>query len=108
MEWYSRCICKESKKKNEKVKSRSGAEKSSYLYYKRLQFLQSTIKKNSKESNFETEDVGGDGNLELSTENSIEEDCSRVSNEEGTFKSFLQQRKKKLNFILLMSTLPTS
>lgn len=81
-------------KKMKQVKSGSGAVKSSYLYYKRLQFLQPTIKKNSTESNFETADVGGDENLETSTENSIEEDSSRVSNEEGTFKSPLQQRKK--------------
>jgi len=81
-------------KKMKQVKSGSGAVKSSYLYYKRLQFLQPTIKKNSTESNFETANVGGDENLESSTENSIEEDSSRVSNEEGTFKSPLQQRKK--------------
>ena len=71
-----------------------GAVKSSYLYYRRLQFLQPTIKKNSTESNFETADVGGDKNLESSTENPIEEDSSRVPYEEGTFKSPLQQRKK--------------
>jgi len=76
------------------VKSGSGAVKSSYLYHKRLQFLQLTIKKNSTESNFETADDGGDENFESSTENSIEEDSYRVSNEEGTFKSPLQQRKK--------------
>ncbi|KAL4142558.1 hypothetical protein QTP88_004997 [Uroleucon formosanum] len=81
-------------KKMKQVKSGSGAVKSSYLYYKRLQFLQPTIKKNSTERNFETANVGGDENLESSTENSIEEDSSRVSNEEGTFKSPLQQRKK--------------
>jgi len=80
-------------KKMKQVKSGLGAVKSSYLYYKRLQFLQPTIKKNSTESNFETADVGGDENLESSTENSIEEDSSRVSNEEGTFKNPLQQRK---------------
>jgi len=44
------------------VKSGSGAVKSSYLYYRRLQFLQTTIKKNSTESNFETAVVGGDEN----------------------------------------------
>ncbi|XP_060845855.1 uncharacterized protein LOC132925477 [Rhopalosiphum padi] len=81
-------------KNMKQVKSGSGAEKSSYLYYRRLQFLQPTIKKNSTESSFEIADVGGDGNLESSTETSIEEDSSRVPNEERTFKSPLQQRKK--------------
>lgn len=68
--------------------------KSSYLYYRRLQFLQPTINKNSTDSNFETTDVGSDENLESSTETPIEKDSSRAPNEECTFKSPLQQRKK--------------
>lgn len=59
-----------------------------------MQFLQPTIIKIYTERNFETADVGGDGDLESSIENPIEEDSSRVPNEEDTFKTPFQQRKK--------------
>lgn len=77
------------------VKSGSGASvRSSYLYYRRLQFLQPTIKINSTESNFETAEVGDDEDVESATENLIEEDSPSASNKEGIFKTPNHQRKK--------------
>lgn len=70
------------------IKSGSGASvRSSYLYYRRLQFLQPTIKKNSTESSFETAELGDDDDLEPSSENPIEEDSPSASNNEGIFKT---------------------
>jgi len=65
--------------------------RSLYLYYKRLQFLQSTIKKYSTENNFERDDSDDEN---PPTENTNEEDSSRTPNEEGSFKIPNQQRKK--------------
>lgn len=70
------------------IKSGSGASvRSSYLYYRRLQFLQPTIKKNSTESSFETAELGDDDDLEPSSDNPIEEDRPSASNNEGIFKT---------------------
>lgn len=61
-------------KKLKQVKSESGAYvRSSYLYYRRLQFLQPKMKKNSAVGSFEIAEVGDDEDLDSSTENPIEE-----------------------------------
>lgn len=78
--------------------------KSSYLFFGRLQFLQSTVQKNLTESNFETEfDI--DENPE--TENSNQESSSKTPNQADK-NSKQQQQRKKSNSIQPMSILQIS
>ncbi|XP_050527873.1 uncharacterized protein LOC126897967, partial [Daktulosphaira vitifoliae] len=79
-------------KKIKKVKSGSAAPvKSSYLFFKRLQFLQPTVHRNTTESNFET-DLNNDENTE--TVNSDQETCFKTPNQADKNSNYQQQRKK--------------
>jgi len=63
----------------------SASVKSLYLYYRRLQFIQPTVKTNSTYCSFETADLGDDGEyLESSTENPIKDDSSSAQNKEDS------------------------
>jgi len=79
-------------KKIKTVKSSSAAPvKSSYLFFRRLQFLQPTVQKNSTESNFET-DFDSYENPE--TENLNQETSSNTQNQAEKNSNQQQQRKK--------------
>lgn len=79
-------------KKIKTVKSGSATPvKSSYLFFRRLQFLQPTVQKNSTESNFET-DFDSYENPE--TENLNQETSSNTPNQAEKNSNQQQQRKK--------------
>ncbi|KAL4083026.1 hypothetical protein QTP88_028356 [Uroleucon formosanum] len=79
-------------KKIKNLKSGSAAPvKSSYLFFRRLQFLQPTVHKNTTESNFET-DLNYDENTE--TENPDQETCFKTPNKADKNSNYQQQRKK--------------
>lgn len=66
--------------------------KSSYLFFRRLQFLQPTVQKNSTESNFE---IGFDNNYENpETENPNQDSSYNTPNQADKNPNQQQQRKK--------------
>jgi len=92
-------------KKIKTVKCGSAAPvKSSYLFFRRLQFLQPTVQKNSTESNFET-DFDSYENPE--TKNLNQETSSNTPNQ-AEKNSNQQQQRKKLNSIQPTNILPIS
>jgi len=81
-------------KKNKQVKFGSTAPaKSSYSYYKRLQFLEPTIKKNSTESNFQT-DIDDDENQNSPSENFIQGNNLKTPEQKDNFKISNKKQNK--------------